>query len=504
VVIVGAGLCGLNCAYQLKKAGVRATVYEGSARVGGRLKTLRNAFGQSANIELGGEFIDTEQTQVWALAREFGLGRVNRSDDSPDIDPVSWLYDGRLRTHEEIIDAFRAMLPALDAVLAEAENDEDAAYEKYNAMSLQQWLDSVRAPSLAAKVLITLMVTEYGLDAEELNSLLLIGDLAELGEIDPEEAPYLFDLGDTWFLADGNDALTRELAARLDGQIEMGARLVAVAPTAGGRYTLTFERDRGRFDVTADHVVLTIPYPVLRDVDLRVDLPEDMQTVLEELAYGQNSKLIGGFTRRVWREDQEAMGSIASDSRLQAIYDPTRAQGRATGALLHFLGGAVSVEAPRQYPTAEAHMRANLELIEQVFPGATAAWSGQAVRQHWPSEPLQKGSYIAYGVGQLDYEGVLGGQIGNLHITGGDLSLDWDGMIEGAAETGAAAASAVLAALGRGAAGQALTLASRKGGRNAFPFSRGQRRRRLEDLMKRKSFSRAKEKSKQKKRRRGK
>src|SRR5215213_1113626 len=44
IVVVGAGLAGLSCAYQLKRAGYRADVYEASDRVGGRCWTRRNEF----------------------------------------------------------------------------------------------------------------------------------------------------------------------------------------------------------------------------------------------------------------------------------------------------------------------------------------------------------------------------------------------------------------------------------------------------------------------------
>src|SRR6188768_467603 len=41
VAIVGAGLAGLQCAYTLAGAGITATIYEASSRVGGRQKSLR-------------------------------------------------------------------------------------------------------------------------------------------------------------------------------------------------------------------------------------------------------------------------------------------------------------------------------------------------------------------------------------------------------------------------------------------------------------------------------
>ena len=36
VVVVGAGLAGLTCAYRLKRSGIIATVYEANTRLGGR------------------------------------------------------------------------------------------------------------------------------------------------------------------------------------------------------------------------------------------------------------------------------------------------------------------------------------------------------------------------------------------------------------------------------------------------------------------------------------
>ena len=44
VVIVGAGLAGLTCAYRLHQAGVDAPVLEAADRVGGRVWTRRDAF----------------------------------------------------------------------------------------------------------------------------------------------------------------------------------------------------------------------------------------------------------------------------------------------------------------------------------------------------------------------------------------------------------------------------------------------------------------------------
>jgi NADPH-dependent 2,4-dienoyl-CoA reductase/sulfur reductase-like enzyme len=78
IVIVGAGLAGLSCAYELHTRGVRADVFEARDRIGGRCWTARGfAYGQTA--EHGGEFIDTRHIHVRWLAAKLGLRLEARS-----------------------------------------------------------------------------------------------------------------------------------------------------------------------------------------------------------------------------------------------------------------------------------------------------------------------------------------------------------------------------------------------------------------------------------------
>src|SRR5215210_4588864 len=84
VVIVGAGLAGLTCAYRLKQAGVVAQVHEASDRLGGRCWSIRDAFAPGLVAEHGGELIDTGHIVVRQLAQELRL----------DVDN---LYQGELK-----------------------------------------------------------------------------------------------------------------------------------------------------------------------------------------------------------------------------------------------------------------------------------------------------------------------------------------------------------------------------------------------------------------------
>src|SRR5882672_11241780 len=80
VVVVGAGLAGLSCAYKLQQHGIRADLYESRDRVGGRCWSARTfAGGQVA--EHGGEFVDTRHVQLRRLVAALGL-------DLDDLNPA--------------------------------------------------------------------------------------------------------------------------------------------------------------------------------------------------------------------------------------------------------------------------------------------------------------------------------------------------------------------------------------------------------------------------------
>ena len=77
IVIVGAGLAGLTCAYRLNRAGYVAEVHEASDRVGGRCWTGRGFFLDDQIYEHGGELIDQGHNQLRSLVQQLGLDLDN-------------------------------------------------------------------------------------------------------------------------------------------------------------------------------------------------------------------------------------------------------------------------------------------------------------------------------------------------------------------------------------------------------------------------------------------
>ncbi len=451
IVIVGGGLAGLHCAYRLKKLGVAATVYDAGKRVGGRMWTDRETFPDGQHCELGGELIDTGHQTMRDLATELGIDLLDYKDDDQALAGLVAQFGGMKLTKEEILMGFAPIAAKIDEALATLTDQEDLFVyydnpnggEALDALSISAWLDQIGASGPVRELLEVAYTIEYGLDPDVNNVL----NMMFLISTDTAEFRVFGDSDELFHAKDGNDLFPARLSEGLDpAQIELEAALVAMREAADGRYVLTFARGGSNFEVTADHVVLALPFTKLREVDLDLEMPAAKRLAIDALGYGMNTKLMVGFGSRPWR-DAGSNGETFSDLPYQATWETSRLQPGPSGILTNFTGGARAVAMGMGTP--EERGAEFLDQIDQVFPGTKAATNDKVVRFHWPSYPLTLGSYSAYKVGQ--YTTITGAEserVRNVHFAGEHTSLDAQGYMEGGALSGAMAADEIAADLG--------------------------------------------------------
>lgn len=434
VAIVGAGLAGLNCAYQLKRAGVRATLYEASERAGGRCFSKTGLLNAGQTVELGGEFIDTGHADMLALCRELGLSLLDMSQDSAVINEAYFL-DGRHYSEAEVIEAFKAFVPRLESDLAAMETPEGLA--QLDALSLSAYLDAIGCAGWLRKLLVAAFVTEFGLDEGVQTSLNLISMIGT----DVAEGFKVFGESDERFkVVGGNQQVALGLAQRLDGQIEFERRLTRLS-RQGSAYRLDFDKGQA----TADVVVLALPFTLLRDVEIRLELPALKWRAIRELGYGMCTKVMLGTTSRPWRQ-QGYSGSVYSDQSFQLAWDNARLQAGAGAGITLYSGGSAAMRAGEG--SVQEALKRLLPGLELAFAGLTQAANQNQHRMHWPAHPLARCAYSAYTVGQWS---TLSGHefepVNDLYFCGEHCSEDFQGFLNGAAETGRRAAELVVAAL---------------------------------------------------------
>src|SRR6185436_6162961 len=120
VVVVGAGLAGLTCAYRLKRSGIIATVYEANTRLGGRCWTRRGDFVQGQIAEHGGELIDQGHTTIRHLAQELRLPLDNLLAAEPSGSEPFFYFDGARYPYAEATVDLKNIWQKLHRDLSEA------------------------------------------------------------------------------------------------------------------------------------------------------------------------------------------------------------------------------------------------------------------------------------------------------------------------------------------------------------------------------------------------
>lgn len=446
VVVVGAGIAGLHAAWLLKKQGINAEVYDAATRTGGRMMTARNVIAPGTWTELGGEFIDSTHTDMLRLVKEFDLNLLDfHSDAFTRYNDVYW-FEGRRYTEADIVREIRPLLEALERDLrilpSSYENLRESPAQAFDLMSLDAYFTTLGLSGWLRSFLEVAFVTENGLELGEqsaLNFLTVVsadvtdGMFHQYGTSD-----------ERYKIQGGNEQICGHLTASVFNHIHMSHQLEQVA-RRGSRFLLTFRTDSSSTEVEADIVLLAIPWTILRNVDLALELPPLRRTMISELRYGQNGKTIVAFERPFWHDTKEN-GFAYTDMRMQVAWDNTAMQGKTAGGMTFFSGGSMNrVISGMSKPET---VRMILNDVKNVWPLAESTPIHKTERIQWPQQPFAKASYSSYGPGQwTSFFGRESQPDGRLFFAGEHCSNNHRGYMNGAAETGRFAAEKIAALL---------------------------------------------------------
>jgi len=418
VVILGAGFSGLAAGYFLSKQGVDVTILEARSRISGRVFSHKIDDTDNLVIELGAEWVGASHKRLLALCNEFGLELNNNQFNTHLIyqdeyfRPNKWDYSTAWNSKfEEILQAY-ANFSEADKV--ELDKMDWWRYLVNNGISgrdldIRELLDS----------------TDFGESIRQVSAFAALAEYAESSK--KNEIDYK--------IKGGNNQLAKAMANAIGrDKILLNHQVVSVVQS-GETVTITCENG---FKIEADKVICTLPTLAISQIHWEPMLPKDKQEAINALQYARINKNALLYNQRFWRDESFDM---VTDVLPHYFYHATKNQPSAKGALISYTIGDKADVVSRQTDTWRSRMINNA--LKPAF-GNTQSYLVKQASYYWGNDKYSGGAYAVYGTEQyFTIKPVLERQFENVYFAGEHLA-DWQGFMEGAINTGEAAAEQIL------------------------------------------------------------
>jgi monoamine oxidase len=444
VLVVGAGLAGLAAAHELVQAGHDVTILEARSRAGGRVETLREPFADGLHVEAGA--VTVHDTHDWTI-------HYARLCDLP-LDPVphtpgATLYQVRGRRIVE--SPGREISWPLDLTPEEKALGQRGLRERYLQPLLSQVGDTTAPgwPGLELleldKVSFSELLRSRGASPGAVSLLRmgfpdLLGDGADaVSALDLlREAAQRAAVKQSFIVRGGTDRLPLALAARLADRIQYGSPVVRIEQDATEVRAIVKTGDVHR-RLAADHLICTVPFPVLRKVEIVPPLPAEKQRAIAELDLTSVARIFLQTRTRFW-EPQGLSGVLLTD-RPWAVFTHTPDPASRRGILESYSAGA---EARRVAKTQSPLLLAARETAS-AFPELPDQLEGGTAKL-WDEDEWARGAYTWFKPGQMRALLPLAGRTEGRLLFAGEHTSDHPGWMQGALASGVRAAREVMAA----------------------------------------------------------
>jgi len=176
VGILGAGLAGLTAAYELLLHGADVTVFEGSGRVGGRVRTLEKAINTHIFIKEGVEFIDSNHESIRGLCKDLGLPLldITKDNQSNQLTTQDYKIENTRYSELQIIKDFRLAAKTIARDLELFNGNRTDYAKRLDWTPLHQYVSNLPISEWLTKLLINAYEAEFGMPAAQQSALNLI------------------------------------------------------------------------------------------------------------------------------------------------------------------------------------------------------------------------------------------------------------------------------------------------------------------------------------------
>jgi monoamine oxidase len=421
VVILGAGFSGLAAGYLLSKQGVDLTILEARPRIGGRVFSHKINDPDKLVIELGAEWVGASHERLIALSKEFGLELKNNQFNTRLI------YKGQYFSENEW-DYSAAWNSKFKEILNAYSNFSEDDKIKLDKMDWWRYLVNNGISGRDLDIRELLDSTDFGESIRHVSAFAALAEYAESSE--KNEMDYK--------IAGGNHQLAKSLAGAIGtDKILLNHRVVSIVQSAS---TVTITCENG-FKIEANKVICTLPTFAISQINWQPGLPTDKQEAINALQYARINKNALLYNKRFWQDESFDM---VTDILPHYFYHATKNQLSNKGVLISYTIGDKADIISRQSDSWKS-TTVN-ETLKPAF-GNTQSYLLKQVSYYWGNDNYSKGAYALYGTGQwFTLRPILEQKFGNIYFAGEHIA-DWQGFMEGAINTGEAAAEQILSSI---------------------------------------------------------
>lgn len=233
----------------------------------------------------------------------------------------------------------------------------------------------------------------------------------------------------------GTDMLPKALAQRLGEKINFGSPVVRIEQDAN-QARVVFLKAGQRQTLTADRVLCTIPFSVLRNIEVPA-LSERKREIIKNTRYDAVSRVYLQTRNRFWEE--KGLNGFAFTSNAIEIWQPTWSQPGPRGLLMTY---ARPGEAEKITKLKESERIATtLDQLNGIFAGLRENFERGATKC-WMDDEWSRGAWAF--VGFLEFANAVSPD-GRIHFAGEHLS-EWSSWMQGALSSGLQAVKEIEAA----------------------------------------------------------
>jgi monoamine oxidase len=414
VVVIGAGVSGLSCAYHLsQKPDCDVIVIEGRDRVGGR--TWTRQFGKAA-VDCGASWVHgTQGNPVAELAPKIGLEiyqkradfeRIQASVSTLNLPKSTWLaWDEKGNDLSPNLiafaEAFGQMIETVEAQsiclqqkkhLEEPDRTVEEAILTHSTKSgfQKRWKEKLGEE---------LFMKAWNWRVSEMESY-FNAPLSTMSHRWLDDEGSKEEKGGNRHTINGYGVLVQHLASKLN--IQLNKKVTSIVQE-NGSLKLKITTTTGE-TILADYVVCSIPLGVLKkkEIVFQPKLSERKETAISSLGMGFLNKIVLQFTQVFWPPCVGWMSFIGGTTEhfgdIKSLFKKT-----GEAVLVFYLTPGVSTKRQREGWTEQETIQKALDVLSYQFGDNPKKFFVTGFATEWQTDPFSFGSYSYLAVGSCGY-----------------------------------------------------------------------------------------------------